>query len=100
MVGMHDQKLLQKLALYIRPLFYSDARKGWKIRLETSKTDHSRGACRCHYNNRSSHSAPNGLKKKQIFTMAADMDPWTTVFYNEFFPRTEATKRKDKFLEI
>ena len=26
-------------------------------------------------------------------------DPWTTVFYNEFFPRTEATKQKDKVLE-
>ena len=26
-------------------------------------------------------------------------DPWTTVFYNAFFPRTESTKRKDKALE-
>ena len=40
------------------------------------------------------------LKQQTSLPWIADMrDPWTTVFYNAFFPRTESTKRKDKALE-
>jgi hypothetical protein len=40
------------------------------------------------------------IKRKIGIKWLADLrDPWTTVYYNDMLPRTEATKRKDKKYE-
>ena len=105
MVGIQDKSWLQKLALYIRAnYFIPDARKGWKkYALKKAKSiiiDDHVDAIITTGPPHSAHLIGLDLKKQMNLPWVADMrDPWTTVFYNEFFPRTEVTKQKDKLLE-
>lgn len=105
MVGMQEQNLMQKLALHIRAnYFIPDARKLWKkYALKKAKSiieEEHVDAIITTGPPHSAHLIGLDLKKQTRLPWIADMrDPWTTVFYNEFFPRTEATKRKDKALE-
>ncbi len=105
MVGMHNQSWFQKMALHIRAnYFIPDARKGWKkYALKKAKViiqEEHVDAIITTGPPHSAHLIGLDLKKQMNLPWLADMrDPWTTVFYNEFFPRTEATKRKDKLLE-
>ena len=105
MVGMQEQSWLQKLALHIRAnYFIPDARKGWKkYALKKAKSiiqEEHVDAIITTGPPHSAHLIGLDLKKQMNLPWVADMrDPWTTVFYNEFFPRTESTKQKDKSLE-
>ncbi len=96
---------LQKLAKYIRGnYFIPDARKGWVpyavkaagdiIIQDQIDTIITTGPPQ------STHLAGLRLKEKFDIPWIADFrDPWTSVYYNRFFPRSEKTKRKDKNLE-
>ena len=105
MVGMQEQSFIQKLALYIRAnYFIPDARKGWKnYALKKAKAIIQEEGIEAIITTGPPHSAHMiglDLKQQTSLPWIADMrDPWTTVFYNAFFPRTESTKRKDKALE-
>ena len=105
MVGMQKESWMQKLALYIRAnYFIPDARKGWKkYAIKKAKTIIQEEGIEAIITTGPPHSAHLigfDLKEQTSLPWIADMrDPWTTVFYNAFFPRTEATKRKDKALE-
>ena len=105
MVGMQEQSFIQKLALYIRAnYFIPDARKGWKkYALKKAKAIIQEEVIEAIITTGPPHSAHLiglDLKQQTSLPWIADMrDPWTTVFYNKFFPRTESTKRKDKALE-
>lgn len=105
MVGMQEKNLLQKFALHIRAnYFIPDARKGWeKYALKKAKSilqEEHIDAIITTGPPHSAHLIGLDLKKQMNLPWIADMrDPWTTVFYNEFLPRTEATKQKDKTLE-
>lgn len=105
MAGLQEASLFQKLALHIRAnYFVPDARKGWKkyaLRdarkiIQTDGVDAIITTGPPH----SAHLIGLELKKETKLPWIADMrDPWTTIFYNAEFPRTEATIRKDKALE-
>ena len=105
MVGLQNPSLFQKLALHIRAnYFIPDARKGWKKHalkaaqeiIQTDGVDAIITTGPPH----SAHLIGLELKKQTNLPWVADMrDPWTTIFYNSDFPRTESTKRKDKSLE-
>ncbi|MCD4723382.1 MAG: glycosyltransferase family 4 protein [Bacteroidales bacterium] len=100
-----EKSLLDRLSMYIRSNFFiPDARKGWipfaykeamKIisdknidMIVTTGPPHS------------THLAGLKIKRKIGIKWLADLrDPWTTVYYNDMLPRTEATKRKDKKYE-
>lgn len=105
MVGMQEQSWMQKLALHIRAnYFIPDARKGWKkYAVKKAKSiiqEEGVDAIITTGPPHSAHLIGFDLKEQTNLPWIADMrDPWTTVFYNEFFPRTESTKRKDKALE-
>ena len=105
MVGMQEQSWLQKFALFIRAnYFIPDARKGWKkYALKKAKSIIQEKRVDAIVTTGPPHSAHLiglDLKRQLNLPWIVDMrDPWTTVFYNEFFPRTKATKRKDKSLE-
>lgn len=105
MVGMQEQSFIQKLALYIRAnYFIPDARKGWKkYALKKAKAIIQEEGIEAIITTGPPHSAHLiglDLKQQTSLPWIADMrDPWTTVFYNAFFPRTAATKRNDKELE-
>lgn len=105
MVGMQEQSPLQKLALHIRAnYFIPDARKGWKkYALKKAKSIIQEEGIEAIITTGPPHSAHLiglDLKQQTNLPWVADMrDPWTTVFYNAFFPRTTSTKQKDKALE-
>lgn len=100
-----EDTFLQKLLIYIRANFFiPDARKGWYrfackkaeeiIKKESIDTIITTGPPH------STHLIGQYLKEKTQLPWLADMrDPWTTVFYNAFFPRTKSTQKKDKHLE-
>ena len=100
-----EKSLVDRLSMYIRSnCCIPDARKGWipfaykeamKIisdknidMIVTTGPPHS------------THLAGLKIKRKIGIKWLADLrDPWTTVYYNDMLPRTEATKRKDKKYE-
>jgi glycosyltransferase involved in cell wall biosynthesis len=103
--GLQKDTFLQKLLIYIRANFFiPDARKGWynfacKKAVEIIETE-AIDAIITTGPPHSTHLIGCYLKDKIRLPWIADMrDPWTTVFYNEFFPRTKSTKKKDKNLE-
>ena len=105
MIDMSKKSIIQKLSLYVRANFFiPDARKGWrkyavKKALELHQT-HSLDAVITTGPPHSAHLIGLDLKNKINKPWVADFrDPWTTVFYNAFFPRSERVKIKDKFLE-
>ena len=100
-----NRSLLNKLSFYIRANFFiPDARKWWNIfafphakkliRNEeilvvlTSGPPHS------------THLIGKKLKRKLGIKWIADLrDPWTSVYYNQIFPRNKRTKRLDSRME-
>ncbi len=96
---------VQRMAKYIRANFFiPDARKGWIpyavkaaekiLALEPIDAIISTGPPH------STHLAAWQLKQKFKLPWIADFrDPWTSVYYNRFFPRSDKSKRKDKALE-
>jgi len=100
-----DKRLIQKLSLYIRANYYiPDARKGWKPyavkEIDKILKEHNISAIITTGPPQSTHLIGLEIKKKYGLPWLVDFrDPWTTVYYNKFFPRTAATKRKDKSLE-
>ncbi len=105
MLGMHSQGWIQKMALYIRAnYFIPDARKGWrKYALKKARKIINNEGIDAIITTGPPHSAHLiGLDLKKQFNLpwVVDMrDPWTTIFYNKYFPRSEAAKLKDKKLE-
>ncbi|MBL4755586.1 MAG: glycosyltransferase, partial [Flavobacteriales bacterium] len=100
-----DKRLIQRLSLYIRANFFiPDARKGWKphaIReVKKIMREHDISAMITTGPPQSTHLIGLELKKAFRLPWVVDFrDPWTTVYYNKFFPRTAATERKDKSME-
>jgi glycosyltransferase involved in cell wall biosynthesis len=100
-----NKSLFQRFAEYIRAnYFIPDARKGWRpyaIKqaeeiLGKEKIDAIITTGPPH----STHLAGLALKRKYGLKWIADFrDPWTGIFYNNFLPRTSASREKDKRLE-
>jgi len=106
LIGFENNKgLFKKITLFIRANFFiPDARKGWSrfaIKeanriIEENKIEALITTGPPH----SVHLIGLKLKKKFGLPLIADFrDPWTTIFYNTFFPRTKRTKIKDQKLE-
>jgi len=105
-VGGVKKGVFDKLSLYIRGNFFiPDARVGWNRYAyakaeELLKTEHFD----CIITTGPPHSTHLvGLKLKQRFPvkwLADFRDPWTDIFYNDLFNRTERNKRKDLALEL
>jgi hypothetical protein len=92
-IGLQKDTFLQKLLIYIRANFFiPDARKGWynfacKKAVEIIETE-AIDAIITTGPPHSTHLIGYYLKDKIRLPWIADMrDPWTTVFYNEFFPK-------------
>ena len=104
-IGLQSRSFFQRLALYIRANFFiPDARVGWnRFAIKKARTifkEHDIDAIISTGPPHSSHLIADTLKKIYNKPWIADLrDPWTTVFYNAYFPRTENTKKKDKELE-
>ncbi|MFH1320668.1 MAG: glycosyltransferase family 4 protein [Bacteroidota bacterium] len=106
LIGMKDSKsILQKLSVFIRANFFiPDARKGWK-KYAVKKaveliSENKIDAIITTGPPQSTHLIGLELKKRFHLPWIADFrDPWTTVYYNKFFPRLDVTKKKDKALE-
>jgi hypothetical protein len=100
-----DKRLIQRLSLYVRANFFvPDARKGWKpYALKAVKqiiAEHEISAVVTTGPPQSTHLIGLAMKKEMGIPWLADFrDPWTTVYYNKFFPRTAATEKKDKGME-
>jgi glycosyltransferase involved in cell wall biosynthesis len=105
-VGSHHKKsFFQTISEYVRANFFvPDARKGWvsyavkqaEEILQNEKVDAIITTGPPH----SAHLIGLQLKEKFGVKWLADFrDPWTGIFYNNFLPRTESTKQKDKALE-
>lgn len=105
-VGSHNKKsFFQTVSEYVRANFFiPDARKGWvsyavkqaEEILSNEKVDAIITTGPPH----SAHLIGLQLKEKFGLKWLADFrDPWTGIFYNNFLPRTEVTKQKDKALE-
>ncbi|NDG52089.1 MAG: glycosyl transferase family 1 [Flavobacteriia bacterium] len=104
-IGLQSRSFFQRLALYIRANFFiPDARVGWnRYAIKKARTifkEHDIDAIISTGPPHSSHLIAYALKKKYKKPWIADLrDPWTTVFYNAYFPRIESVKKKDKQLE-
>ncbi len=105
-VGSHNKKsFFQIISEYVRANFFiPDARKGWvsyavkqaEEILKNEKIDAIITTGPPH----STHLIGLKLKEKFPIKWLADFrDPWTGIFYNNFLPRIESTKQKDKALE-
>jgi len=103
--GEKKRSVFQRIAEYIRANhFLPDARKGWvpyavkqaEEILENEKIDViiTTGPPQ------SAHLIGLRLKEKYGIKWVADFrDPWSTILYNKFLPRTASTKAKDQKLE-
>ncbi|MEC8610162.1 MAG: glycosyltransferase family 4 protein [Bacteroidota bacterium] len=104
-IGLSNQSLIQRILLYIRANFFvPDARKGWKSyaikKAQQIIQDEGIDAIITTGPPHSTHLIGKQLKKWHFLPWIADFrDPWTSVFYNTIFPRTMATKIRDKKLE-
>ncbi len=106
LININKKKsLVDRLAMYIRSNFFiPDARKGWvpyayKEALRIIEEDNidlivTTGPPH------STHLTGLKIKKKTGIKWLADLrDPWTTVYYNDVFPRTDRTRKIDKKYE-
>tara|TARA_Y100000766_G_scaffold275064_1_gene277691 strand:+ start:1111 stop:2403 length:1293 start_codon:yes stop_codon:yes gene_type:complete len=104
-IGLQSPSFFQRIALYVRANFFiPDARVGWnRFAIRKARTifkEHKIDAIISTGPPHSSHLIANTLKNVYNKTWIADLrDPWTTVFYNAYFPRNKKTKKKDKQLE-
>ena len=100
-----DKRYIQKLSLFIRANFFvPDARKGWKTfavkKARELINELNVDAIITTGPPQSTHLIGREIKKEFRLPWVADFrDPWTTVFYNQFFPRTKRTEEQDKKLE-
>lgn len=108
-VAMGDIKAakspFKKLSAYIRAnWFIPDARKGWvpfvvkaaTPLIKAGEVDAIISTGPPH----STHLAARKLKEKYGIPWVADLrDPWTTIYYNKYLPRTNKTKERDTALE-
>ena len=106
MTGYRDsQSIVQKISKYVRANFFiPDARKFWKkYALAAAKKVMAENQIEVVITTgppHSTHLIGLELKRKLSIPWVADFrDPWTTVYYNKFFPRTKRTKRIDQRLE-
>jgi len=106
MTGIKDSNsLLQKMSKYIRAnYFIPDARIGWnKYAIKKANEIISNTEINAIITTgppQSSHLIGLHLKKTHKLPWIADFrDPWTTVYYNKFLPRSSSSIRKDKKLE-
>ncbi|HWB62390.1 MAG TPA: glycosyltransferase, partial [Chitinophagales bacterium] len=103
--GKKEKSLTQKISEYIRANFFiPDARKGWvKYAVREAGKIIAKQKIDAVITTSPPHSAQlAGLKIKQKYNLpwVADFrDPWSTILYNDFLPRTKATIEKDKKLE-
>ncbi len=105
MVPQENDSFKKRIMYFIRAnLFIPDARKGWnyfafkKAKALIEKENISKiittGPPQ------STHLVGLKLKNKLNIKWIADFrDPWTNIFYNQFFPRSKKTEKKDFFLE-
>ncbi|PCJ82450.1 MAG: glycosyl transferase family 1, partial [Flavobacteriales bacterium] len=106
LIGLQNSKsLFQRISIYLRAnYFIPDARKGWN-KYAIAKADElfkkeKFDAIITTGPPHSTHLIGLHLNKKYGIPWVADLrDPWTNVYYNKFFPRTENTCKKDKKLE-
>ncbi len=105
MIGYRDSRSpVQYLARYIRANFFvPDARKGWMpYAYRAAKRfirENGADAVITTGPPHSTHLAGLRLKKLGMPWVADFRDPWTTVYYNAYFPRSERTRTKDQRLE-
>jgi glycosyltransferase involved in cell wall biosynthesis len=115
MVGFKDSRSpVQRLAKWVRANFFiPDARVGWKpyavkaalqeiARGQRAGADPGERICGFITTGppHSTHLAGLELKQKTGLPWIADFrDPWTTVYYNAFFPRSARTRRVDQRME-
>lgn len=105
LIDMESTSFIKRLAMYIRANFFiPDARKGWNrfAKKEAKKIIKQEGIDTVVTTGppHSTHLVGLYLKKHTGIPWLADLrDPWTNVYYNEYFPRTKKTCRKDKKLE-
>ena len=105
LIGLNDKSWKTRVTNFIRAnYFIPDARKGWnkyaykaaKAIIENEKIE----AVLTSGPPQSTHLIGLKLKNKFKLPWVADFrDPWTNVFYNHFFPRTNSTIKKDYSLE-
>lgn len=106
LIGLESKKgIMKRILLYIRAnYFIPDARKGWikfayKKALEIIEQENI-SAIITTGPPHSTHLVGLKIKRKFDIGWIADFrDPWTNIFYNKFFPRTNLTIRKDRLLE-
>ena len=104
-IGIGDKSVIQKIALYIRANFFiPDARIGWnRLAYRVAKKifkQHKIDAIITTGPPQSTHLIGERIKNNFNLPWIVDLrDPWTTVFYNSLFPRTENSKLKDKRME-
>ncbi|MAZ01458.1 MAG: hypothetical protein CMP58_04660 [Flavobacteriales bacterium] len=106
MIGLNEKKsLFQKLSLFIRANFFiPDARKGWlKYALKEVDTILKENKIDAFITTgppMSVHLIGLEIKRKYKIPWVSDFrDPWTSVYYNEYLPRTKRTKKIDKMYE-
>ena len=105
LVPQENDSIKKRIMHYIRANFFiPDARKGWNFfaykkakeiiiaenisQIITTGPPHS------------THLVGLKLKNNLKIKWIADFrDPWTNIFYNQFFPRTKKTEKKDFLLE-
>ncbi|MEM9022168.1 MAG: glycosyltransferase [Bacteroidota bacterium] len=106
MMGIKDSSSpFQRLARYVRANFFiPDARKGWVpyavrearklLKAEPVEAVITTGPPH------STHLIGRALKQAHGLPWIADFrDPWTTIYYNRFLPRSARSKVKDQALE-
>lgn len=105
LIGLQHPSRLQRFSNYIRAnYFIPDARKGWNItalkKAHKIINNHRIKAIITTGPPHSTHLIGRKLKSTYGLPWIADFrDPWTSVFYNHYFPRTNSTKAKDLKLE-
>lgn len=110
MTGYKDNNSpVQRLAKWVRAnAFIPDARIGWKrYAVAAARKRIRQGGIHAVITTgppHSTHLAGLALRRKPVagqpLPWLADLrDPWTTVYYNAFFPRTARTERVDQALE-
>ncbi len=106
MTGFKDSRNpVQQLAKWVRANFFiPDARIGWKpFAVRAALQEIGGGNIHGIITTgppHSTHLAGLELKQKTGLPWIADFrDPWTTVYYNAYFPRTKRTEQIDRALE-
>jgi len=101
----HKKSLLKRLFVYIRANFFiPDARRGWKFfAVKEAKRIITKNDIDIIITTgppHSTHLIGQKLHKKLKIPWVADFrDPWVNIYYNQIFPRSKHTVKKDQKLE-